>query len=253
MLSGELSVMLRNDRRPLYVQAEEALMKLLNADYRAGDRLPPEPQLALQLGISRSTLREAMRSFEERGLISRRQGVGTFVTAPSNGAVIESGLESLESVDALARRKGLDVADRDVEITETPADELVACRLRLAPGAPVVKVARTKIADGRPVAYIVDIVPASIVALDELRAGFHGSVLDFLQARGRPALSYAWAHIISTVAGAGLAARLQALPTTPLLLLEESLYSTDGAPVEFSQNYFISTFFQFHVVRRIGG
>lgn len=244
---------LRNDPRPLYVQAEEALMRLLNADYRAGDRLPPEPQLALQLGISRSTLREAMRSFEERGLISRRQGVGTFVTAPSNGAVIESGLESLESVDALARRKGLDVTDRDVEITETSADEETARRLRLLPAAPVVQVVRAKIADGRPVAYMVDIVPASIVALDELRAGFHGSVLDFLQARGRPALAYAWARIISTVAGANLALRLEAMPTTPLLLIEETLYSADAAPVEFSQNYFIPTYFQFHVIRRIGG
>lgn len=242
---------LRTDPRPLYVQAEEALHELLTTRYRAGDRLPPEPQLAEELGISRSTLREAMRSFEDRGLISRRQGVGTFVTAPSRDDVIESGLESLESLDALARRKGLDISDRDVEIAAGTADDDVAERLRLPAGASVVSVVRTKIADGRPVAHIVDIVPTAIVTLDELRAGFRGSVLDFLLERGAPPLAYAWARINSTAAGPALSQRLGVAPSAPLLLIEESLYAADNVPVGFARNYFIPSYFQFHVIRRI--
>jgi GntR family transcriptional regulator len=57
----------------------------------AGDRLLTEPALAKQLGVSRATLREAMRTFETEGLIRRQQGVGTFVVHPSQ--VIETGLE----------------------------------------------------------------------------------------------------------------------------------------------------------------
>ena len=56
-----------------------------------GDRLPSEPELARDLGVSRATLREAMRIFETQGLIRRRQGAGTYVLSPSH--VIESGLE----------------------------------------------------------------------------------------------------------------------------------------------------------------
>lgn len=242
---------LRTDPRPLYLQAEEALMALLQRGYRQGDRLPPEPQLAEQLGISRPTLREALRSFEERGLISRRQGVGTFVTATAETSVIESGLESLESLDALARRRGLNVSDRDVQITEESADEIVAERLGLPAGAPLVVAVRTKMAETRPVAHIIDMVPASIVSLAELRAGFRGSVLDFLLERGWPALSYARARIIPTRAGKTLGPRLEVPPDTPLLLLEESLYATDSTPVGFSRNYFIPSFFEFHVIRRI--
>ena len=49
------------------------------AGIEPGGKLPSEPELALKLGVSRATLREAMRAFEEQGLIRRRQGVGTFV------------------------------------------------------------------------------------------------------------------------------------------------------------------------------
>src|SRR5512136_1880778 len=73
----------------------------------ADSRLPSEPHLARQMGVSRATLREAMRSFEGQGLIRRRQGVGTFVVAKV--PVIDSGLERLESIETLSQRIGLEV------------------------------------------------------------------------------------------------------------------------------------------------
>src|SRR5574341_1747140 len=73
----------------------------------AGDRLPSEPELAKKLGVSRATLREAMRTFETQGLIRRRQGSGTFVVGRM--PPIESGLEVLESLNTIARRIDLAV------------------------------------------------------------------------------------------------------------------------------------------------
>src|SRR3990172_12062856 len=72
-----------------------------------GERLPTEPKLATMLGVSRATLREAMRTFETQGLIQRRQGVGTFVVRPAG--VMETGLELLESIESMAERGGLSV------------------------------------------------------------------------------------------------------------------------------------------------
>ncbi len=62
-----------------------------------GAKLPTEPDLAAQMGVSRSTLREAMRSFEAQGLLIRRQGAGTFVVGKSG--VFETGIEVLESLE----------------------------------------------------------------------------------------------------------------------------------------------------------
>jgi len=243
----------RTDNRPLYVQAEEALRELLRSQYHPGERLPAEPELAAQLGISRSTLREAIRSFEERGLISRRQGVGTFVNACPDNSIMESGLEFLESVESLARRQGLNVSDRDQRIEEIQASSEVAEKLGVPAGAPVLRIERTKIAQGTAVAYMVDVLPQAILSIDELRQGFKGSVLDLLIERGDPPLSYASAKIIPLNAGRSLSNKLGILPSSPLLLIEETLYATTNEPVGYARNYFVPGFFGFHVNRRIRG
>ena len=84
-----------------------------------GEQLPSEPDLARRLGVSRATLREAMRTFETQGLIRRQQGVGTFVLRPSH--VLESGLEVLESIETLANRIGLEVRKGELKVEHRPA------------------------------------------------------------------------------------------------------------------------------------
>ncbi len=242
---------LRLDNRPLYVRAEEALIALLESGvYQPGDQLPPEPELAQQLGISRSTLREAMRTFEERGWITRRQGVGTFVNEPSP-LIIDSGLETLESVDTLVRRRGITIQTRNLEIEEKPASRDLAHSLGVAPGTPLTVVTRTKVAAGRPVAYMIDALPAAIVSVEDMQAGFQGSVLDYLLERSGLALAHARADILPVCADEDQSAHLDIEPGTVLLLLEETLYAATGEIVSFSRNYFVPEFFKFHVVRRV--
>ncbi|MFZ5916963.1 MAG: GntR family transcriptional regulator [Chloroflexota bacterium] len=238
------------DNRPLYIRAEEALAHLLASDlYNPGDQLPPEPDLAQMLGISRATLRETLRSFEERGLIHRQRGVGTFVRATR--PLIESGLETLESLDSLARRMGLTCESHDLDIEQHPANVEQAAKLGIAPGEPVIAVSRTKTTNGLPVAYMIDLIPTAVASLEQVQAGFTGSVLDFLLSQDGLNLAYAWTDIVATQAGQALAARLDMAPTDTLLLLEETIYSVENETVNYSQNYFGAQYFHFHVIRRI--
>ncbi len=88
---------------------------------KPGQRLPSEPKLAAELGVSRSTLREVMRIFEGQGLIRRRQGIGTFVV--SNEQSIDTGLEVLESIESLAHRTGQSVSMGVMNIVRRDATE----------------------------------------------------------------------------------------------------------------------------------
>jgi len=236
------------DSRPLYLRAEEALGKWINS-LSPGERLPTEPELAKKLSISRATLREAMRLFEERGRIARKPGVGTFVLAPH--PVIESGLEVLESIDTLASRLHLQTRMTDLSVNECPANEHHAASLKVAIGTPVIEIARTIYAGEVPVAYLTDILPLGIVTQEETE-NFSGSVLDLLLTRGNPLLGQSRTAITAESADGPLARHLGLQRGTPLLHFEAVLYSQDGRAIDHSHSHFTPGYFKFHVVRKIG-
>lgn len=238
------------DPRPLYIQTEEALLQFLE-NSQPGDQLPAEPDLAQMLGVSRSTLREALRALRDKRIIVRRQGIGTFVS--HRPTVIPSGLETLESLDAIAGRLGAAVRTAQVTIEERPVgpgSELLD-KLALGTDDRVTWVCRVKLAGKRTVAYIEDAVPGSVATAEDLRGGFRDSVLDFLRERRDPCPDHARADIRALLADEVLAEKLKQPPGAAVLLLEEILYSTEGKPIDYSRNYFVPGYFEFHVIRRV--
>lgn len=215
----------------------------------AGDRLPSEPELARQLGVSRATLREAMRSFEGQGLIRRRQGVGTFVVNQTH--VIETGLEVLESIETLANRMNLRVSMGDLHIEHLQADEPRAAALNLPQGSPLVQVTRVINAENRPVAFLVDLLPEDYLPTADLQDGFTGSVLDQLLRRQNLQLVESKTDIRAVSASPEIARALQIQRSDVLLLFIAQLYAADGSIVDYSYSYFLPGYFRFHVVRRV--
>jgi GntR family transcriptional regulator len=216
----------------------------------AGQRLPSEPVLAKQLGVSRATLREAMRTFETQGLIRRRQGSGTFVVGKVQA--LDSGLEVLESLETMAKRLGLEISVSNLSMDQAVADENIATNLNLAVGAPLLLVRRVIRADGRPVAYLVDTLPEEVLNLDDLHGNFRGSVLDILLERG-DSLKTSRANISAIGATAEVAKVLEIQRGDVLLHFYSQLFDKSGKVVDYSLSYFIPGYFHFHVVRRVGG
>ncbi|MGA9532663.1 MAG: GntR family transcriptional regulator [Anaerolineales bacterium] len=238
----------KGDTRPLYQQTADAIGEILSKA-SPGTFLPSEPALADQLGVSRSTLREAMRLFEARGLIVRRRGIGTYVVRPP--IVIESGLEELSSVETLAAQVGVEVEACDLEIEERPATECDASHLRIAVGTPIVELRRVILADGRPVAYFVDCLPRTHLDPTEVDEHFSGSVLRMLLDRHDLKLDRSQAEITALPADALVASGLSIHPGDVLLYLEACLLAEDGHVVDFSRSYCLPGTFRFHVVRRV--
>ncbi len=217
------------------------------ASTQPGERLPSEPELARELGVSRATLREAMRTFEAQGLIRRRQGSGTFVTGKM--PVLESGLEVLESIDTLARRKQMDIAISDLSVValrnsdyaealEVPADTLLTYVER------IIRI------DEKPVAWLIDVLPASVLTPEELPTDFRGSVLDYLLTRGDQ-LSHSRAEVTAIVAPADVAKKLYIQRGDVLLAFTAWLYDNQNRVLAYARSYFLPGHFKFHVMRRV--
>ena len=97
---------------------------ILDGELAPGDRLPPERELAEHLGVSRVSIREALRELENRGLIDRRPGRGTVVLAP--------GERSSFAKDLVKSVNGLHAEIQDImelrAIVEPPIARLTATR-----------------------------------------------------------------------------------------------------------------------------
>ena len=231
-------------------QRLQSELSVLIAGPPAGERLPSEPQLAKKMGVSRATLREAMRSFEAQGMIRRRQGAGTFVVGQVS--VLESGLEVLESLETMARRLNLDVTVSDLHVDRIYADQELSDGLKLPLASRLVNIRRVIRADGRPVAFLVDTLPEEFLKPEELPRNFNGSILDFLIARGSP-LTISRAAISASGATADVARALEIQREDVLLKFTSQLYIADGSIVDYSVSSFIPGYFNFHVIRRVGG
>lgn len=214
-----------------------------------GERLLSEPELARSLGVSRATLREAMRTFEGQGVIRRRQGVGTFVVSHTH--VMDTGLEMLQSIETLAGKINLDVSMGDLRTKRITADAEMAEIFDLEEGASLVKVTRVISAEERPVAFLTDILPENVLTANDLEFGFTGSVLDLLLKRGEPSLAYSLAEVRAVAAESGVARALQIQRGDVLLNLVSRLISANGLVVDFSNGYFLPGYFRFNVVRRV--
>ena len=230
-------------------ELHERLERLIDGTEPNG-RLPSEPKLAEMLGVSRATLREAMRTFEIQGRLRRKQGVGTFVSHPRH--VIESGLEVLESIETLAERINLPVSMGELSIDTQPAGKEIAAALLVETDSQLIWVSRVIHADDRPIAYLVDTLPKEVLSNGEIEEGFTGSVLDLLLKRGEPALGSSRCEISAIAVPQDVARELNIQKGDPLLCFKAVLFADDGTPIDYSLSYFIPGYFRFHVVRKVG-
>jgi GntR family transcriptional regulator len=148
---AEVSGLQKPDRRrpePLWHQAEMALRGLIDrGEWGAGSQIPNEDRLCEMLGISRITVRHALRNLEEAGLLRREHGRGTFVRS----ATVVAGVRGLTSFTDEMRTLALSAGTRLLEAKQLAADEQVADALEISIGDPVVSLKRLRLGNGNPI------------------------------------------------------------------------------------------------------
>jgi len=243
------SIPVTNKSRLRYIQAEEALSHLMESGgYRPGDQLPPEPELARQLGISRATLREALRSYEQQGVIRRRQGVGTFVSP--RRLYVESGLEVLESIEGLLAGRNVTVTTDQRHVREELALPKAAKRLALPEHACLTVITCTYLADGQPVAFLMEAASATLVAADVVDQAGTSILAYLMQHREHFALGPARAHLTPVLGTAEIRTALAVTASDPLFFLEQTVFDQQSHPLCYTRTYYVPDFFDFHVIRR---
>jgi GntR family transcriptional regulator len=245
---------MRDGRSSLVDVAEDALRRwLATGRHRSGERLPPEQELSGRLGISRGTLRTALRRLEESGEIVRRQGSGTFVGQSASWS-LDEGLEKLVSYTELARRRGVALELGHLAIEQLPLTVEQAALFELDPETPATTITRVVLIDGSPGAHMRDVVHPSIQlpAPARLKRALERGqmVLDVLLKQGVP-VAFNRSHIKPRVLTRRepIGQALGVAETTAALEIEHVTCTAEGAPVEQSVDTFLPRSIDLHVVR----
>lgn len=243
---GEDSMSIKQDNRHLYLQVIDRLKKDIEEGiYQEKEKLPSEFELAKQLGVSRATLREALRILEEENVIIRRHGVGTFVHSKP---LFTSGIEQLISVTDMIVNAGMEPSTIFLSSAVMQATEEDARRLACEPNAELMVIERVRTANGVPVVYCIDKIP-KVLFPGQFDAGQESLFMLFDEQAAHP-VSHAVANIEPFGWHEKVSPILECEPETALLALKQLHYTENDVPVLYSVNYFRADKFSFHVLRR---
>lgn len=236
-------------RKPSLTEQAKAYIKqrILDGDF-AGERIPAETELAAELGVSRTTIRDALSRLENEGVIYRKQGAGTFVNEP--GLQIKTRLEEIWSYEAILEAHGYTPATRILGVDVQPAEERIADQLHIAPGDPLITVHKLFLEDEEPVILTINQVPAAVVTAPYEPDDWKAPIFRFLSTFGSQHLAYYLSEIVPVLAGADIAATLHVEPGSALISFDELGYNDDNRPILHTHSYFRDDLLRLRLIRR---
>jgi len=144
---------------PLYLQIKEHLLAKIDAGtWPAQSMIPTESELCEEYGVSKITVREAIKLLVRDGRLSRVAGKGTFIMPQK----IEQKLNRFFSFTRWAQQNGLEPASRILKVESLPADVHIAGHLDMPQGEPVTRIERLRLGNNEPLMLEVIWVPASL-------------------------------------------------------------------------------------------
>ncbi len=236
-------------RSPSLTEQTKSYLKerILNEEFEDG-RIPSETELANELGVSRTTVRDALSRLEIEGSIFRKQGAGTFVNRP--GLQIKSRLEEMWSYEAVLEAHGYTPSTQVLGIqTETAAPEVVDA-LNLLPGEPVVVVRKLFKEDAEPVILTLNYIPTRLMTRPYTPDNFCTPIFKFLETVCDQQLLYYLSEIVPIIADENLAATLNIPSKTALISFEETGYNNQNEPIVMASSYFRDDLLRFRLIRR---
>jgi DNA-binding GntR family transcriptional regulator len=196
--------------------------------------------------VSRATLREALRSLEEDGYVTRRRGAGTYVVGHPR---LRNNLDVNFGVTDAIRASGMRPGTVDTVVSIAPASSEESEALDVAADEPLVSLERVRTADDRPVVFSRDLFARSLVTSASMDDLGEGSVYDLLEAAGH-VVQHGVVTLEPMKAGRAMGRRLKIDPGSLVLYLRQIDYGRDGQPVLLSHEYHVADAFEFSVLRR---
>lgn len=222
-------------RTPVWKSISRSLIAdIAEGRYATGDRLPTEAQLSATFGVNRHTVRRALSSLAEQGLVHSRRGAGVFVAARPTDYALGRRVRFHQNIRATGQTPAKEV----LALTSRAADTREAAALHLTPGDLVHVFDGLSLADGQTLAVFQSVFPGALLSgiLDAISETT--SVTAALASCGVTDFTRVSTRITAKLASATMALHLRVEEGAPILRTEGINADPDGIPVEFGRSWF---------------
>lgn len=224
-----------SDRAPLYARIEDILaFRISSGELAVGSQLPSEEELIREFGVSRTTIRTTIQNLTRLGLVEIRRGRGTFVASSRITQELTELTGFVEDMRVLGRTPSARVLDRKV----VQADPLVAGKLAVRVGAPVVRIHRVRLADGVPLSFDETFLPEELgrkVMADDLATE---PIFTLLEERYETPLIEAEYELEAASAQSVAALALGVPVGSPIFLINRTSYTRGHRPVDYERLHY---------------
>lgn len=227
---------------PLYVQAEELLRSIISLpEYKDGKLLPNEVDLAKQLGISRSTLRQSINKLVMEGKLSRKKGVGTSVI----DSLVSSKARNWLSFSQEMKANGLVIRNFELHICWECPDEPVRNFFQLEANEKILKLVRLRGTKDGPFVYFISYFSPKIgLTGDE---DFSQPLYELLERNYNIVAKLSKEEVSAMVSDKFLGGKLDIAVGSPILKRKRFVYDPGGRPIEFNLGYYRADSFVYRV------
>ncbi|MCA9879902.1 MAG: GntR family transcriptional regulator [Thermomicrobiales bacterium] len=237
--------MYRAHRGPLYrLVAADMRKAIVSGRYPAGSQLPTEAEMSATYGVSRVTYRQALQALEDEGLITRQQGVGSFVSRH----VPDMSINQLDLFEAEVLLSGFVPSGREISITAMTLTGKLAESLECAEGTPGSRLEEILYGSGDPVIYSRDFVALPPKEGSDQKQDL--SVRQYLSANYGIDVAQAALSLAADLASAEIAPILDVEVGAPLIRSEGIYYDKARKPIIYGVGYFRTDRYHITVIRR---
>jgi GntR family transcriptional regulator len=232
-------------QEPMYIKIHNQIKRdIENHVYQIGDRIPAERQLAEHFGVSRMTLRQAIKTLEEEGILERRLGSGTYV---ANQKVQEK-MTGIMSFTEITRANGQMPSSKLISYKITKPSLSEKERLKIDQDTDVLRMERIRYADSVSIVHEVVTIPDYIVK-NFTKDDISTHLYETLESKGSYQIGNVTEFISASVCNENDARLLQAKKGEALLTRRQVTELADGTPFEYTRASYVAERFEFKFVK----